>query len=410
MKLGWDIVAGRASGRPLLPRRAALRVRRLPRQPLEVVEDARTPARPAPRILRCDGARGCVARSRARVAPSLVMNVYKTSLASALAAALLCARRPPRRRGAVTLFAGYSGINGDRQRATNSRRRHPHDAATFRRRDWLCRSTPSRELQLLLQPAVDDADAGRRRGAVRPDGPLPARRRHGVHRSSRRAGPLRRRRGGHDAVQPRHGAAIATSTSRRRASASATTFRWVTRFALRAEARGYVTFVNSSGGFLCSGGCVVVLKQRRGDAGRGENRADGTVLTRAPPPAPAGPFSNPRQRNRVDRMQEWLGQPDQPSGRSPNHHWIPGDHYARSRRRQRGADPDRDVWRKPEGHAADPAWRPGRGRSDETRIGAEGQEIGHVVFGHVLNTEPKDMYLGRVAAVERRRGGRRRHV
>jgi hypothetical protein len=28
---------------------------------------------------------------------------------------------------------------------------------------------------------------------------------------------------------------------------------------LRAEARGYATFVNSAGGFLCSGGCVVVL-------------------------------------------------------------------------------------------------------------------------------------------------------
>lgn len=32
------------------------------------------------------------------------------------------------------------------------------------------------------------------------------------------------------------------------------------RVALRAEARGYLTLVNSSGGFLCSGGCVVVLK------------------------------------------------------------------------------------------------------------------------------------------------------
>lgn len=30
--------------------------------------------------------------------------------------------------------------------------------------------------------------------------------------------------------------------------------------ALRAEARGYLSLVNSSGGFLCSGGCVVVLK------------------------------------------------------------------------------------------------------------------------------------------------------
>ena len=29
-----------------------------------------------------------------------------------------------------------------------------------------------------------------------------------------------------------------------------------------------------------------------------------------------------------------------------------------------------------------------------------GDEVGHVVFGHVLNTEPKDMYLSRVAAIE----------
>jgi len=33
------------------------------------------------------------------------------------------------------------------------------------------------------------------------------------------------------------------------------------------------------------------------------------------------------------------------------------------------------------------------------RAAVRGEEIGHVVFGHVLNTEPKDMYLGRVAAV-----------
>jgi hypothetical protein len=32
------------------------------------------------------------------------------------------------------------------------------------------------------------------------------------------------------------------------------------RVALRVEARGYLTFVNSSGGFLCAGGCIVVLK------------------------------------------------------------------------------------------------------------------------------------------------------
>jgi len=33
------------------------------------------------------------------------------------------------------------------------------------------------------------------------------------------------------------------------------------------------------------------------------------------------------------------------------------------------------------------------------RARVDGSEVGHVVFGHVVNTEPKDMYLGRVAAV-----------
>ncbi|MEJ5902552.1 acetyl-CoA C-acyltransferase family protein [Ochrobactrum teleogrylli] len=34
------------------------------------------------------------------------------------------------------------------------------------------------------------------------------------------------------------------------------------------------------------------------------------------------------------------------------------------------------------------------------RAGVEPAQIGHVVFGHVINTEPKDMYLSRVAALE----------
>mgnify|MGYP001794724634 CR=1 FL=1 len=34
------------------------------------------------------------------------------------------------------------------------------------------------------------------------------------------------------------------------------------------------------------------------------------------------------------------------------------------------------------------------------RCGVEGGQIGHVVFGHVINTEPRDMYLSRVAAME----------
>ncbi|WP_299401330.1 acetyl-CoA C-acyltransferase family protein [uncultured Roseobacter sp.] len=34
------------------------------------------------------------------------------------------------------------------------------------------------------------------------------------------------------------------------------------------------------------------------------------------------------------------------------------------------------------------------------RSGVEGSQIGHVAFGHVINTEPRDMYLSRVAAMQ----------
>jgi acetyl-CoA C-acetyltransferase len=35
-----------------------------------------------------------------------------------------------------------------------------------------------------------------------------------------------------------------------------------------------------------------------------------------------------------------------------------------------------------------------------SRSGVEGGQIGHVVFGHVINTEPRDMYLSRVAGMQ----------
>ena len=35
-----------------------------------------------------------------------------------------------------------------------------------------------------------------------------------------------------------------------------------------------------------------------------------------------------------------------------------------------------------------------------SRSGVEGGQIGHVVFGHVINTESRDMYLSRVAAMQ----------
>ncbi|MDH4480878.1 MAG: acetyl-CoA C-acyltransferase family protein [Rhodoferax sp.] len=38
-------------------------------------------------------------------------------------------------------------------------------------------------------------------------------------------------------------------------------------------------------------------------------------------------------------------------------------------------------------------------RESLARAHTEGKDVGHVVFGHVVNTEPKDMYLSRVAAI-----------
>ena len=38
-------------------------------------------------------------------------------------------------------------------------------------------------------------------------------------------------------------------------------------------------------------------------------------------------------------------------------------------------------------------------RESLKRANVSGDDVGHVVFGHVVNTEPKDMYLSRVAAI-----------
>ena len=38
-------------------------------------------------------------------------------------------------------------------------------------------------------------------------------------------------------------------------------------------------------------------------------------------------------------------------------------------------------------------------RESLARANLDGKDVGHVVFGHVVNTEPKDMYLSRVAAI-----------
>ena len=39
-------------------------------------------------------------------------------------------------------------------------------------------------------------------------------------------------------------------------------------------------------------------------------------------------------------------------------------------------------------------------RESLARANVEGKDVGHVVFGHVVNTEPRDMYLSRVATID----------
>ncbi|MBC7436457.1 MAG: acetyl-CoA C-acyltransferase family protein [Bdellovibrionales bacterium] len=39
-------------------------------------------------------------------------------------------------------------------------------------------------------------------------------------------------------------------------------------------------------------------------------------------------------------------------------------------------------------------------RESLSRAGVSGADVGHVVFGHVVNSEPRDMYLSRVAAIQ----------
>lgn len=39
-------------------------------------------------------------------------------------------------------------------------------------------------------------------------------------------------------------------------------------------------------------------------------------------------------------------------------------------------------------------------RESLARAGTDGKDVGHVVLGHVVNTEPRDMYLSRVAAIQ----------
>lgn len=185
------------------------------------------------------------------------MNVDKTLLVWALGAVLLCAAMPAAAQASVTLFAGYAGTNGI-DNATNSTSADIDDAATF----GVAIGIPfdaSRELQLLYNQQSTTLTPG---GGAAPFD-LTVRYLHvgGTVFVDRAVGQGFYAVGGVGMTQFSPGTGGYSNEYKPSANLGVGYYLPLgDRFALRAEARGYVTFVNSSGGFLCSGGCVVVLK------------------------------------------------------------------------------------------------------------------------------------------------------
>ena len=178
-------------------------------------------------------------------------------LAPALAATLLCAASPAAAQASVTLFAGYAGTSGI-DNATNSTSADVKDGATF----GVALGMPfdaSRELQLLYNQQSTTLTPG---GGAAPFD-LTIRYLHvgGTVFVDRAVGQGFYAVGGVGVTQFSPGTAGYGNEYKPSMNVG---FGYHLplgdRVALRAEARGYITFVNSSGGFLCSGGCVVVLK------------------------------------------------------------------------------------------------------------------------------------------------------
>jgi hypothetical protein len=185
------------------------------------------------------------------------MKNANTLLASALAAAMLCAASPAAAQASVTLFAGYAGTSGI-DNATNSTSADVKDGATF----GVAVGMPfdaSRELQLLYNQQSTTLTPG---GGAAPFD-LTIRHLHvgGTVFADRAAGQGFYAVGGVGVTQFSPGTAGFGNEYKPSMNVG---FGYHLplgdRLALRAEARGYIAFVNSSGGFLCSGGCVVVLK------------------------------------------------------------------------------------------------------------------------------------------------------
>jgi len=178
-------------------------------------------------------------------------------LASALAAATLCAASPAAAQASVTLYGGYAGTSGI-DNATNSTSADVKDGATF----GVAIGMPfdaSRELQLLYNQQSTTLTPG---GGAAPFD-LTIRHLHvgGTVFVDRAVGQGFYAVGGVGVTQ--FSPATTGYGNEYKPSLNVGFGYYLPlgdRLALLAEARGFFTLVNSSGGFLCSGGCVVVLK------------------------------------------------------------------------------------------------------------------------------------------------------
>jgi opacity protein-like surface antigen len=185
------------------------------------------------------------------------MKMKNTVLASALAVAWLSAAAPAVAQNSVTLYAGYAGTSGI-DNATTSSSADVKNAATFG--IALNRAfDASRELQLLYNQQSTTLTPGG--GAAPFDMKIRYLHVGGTVFVDRPVGPGFYAVGGLGVTQFSPGTSGYGDEWKPSMNLGFGYFLPLgDRLALRAEARGYLTFVNSSGGFLCSGGCVVVLK------------------------------------------------------------------------------------------------------------------------------------------------------
>lgn len=187
----------------------------------------------------------------------LDLNVLRRRIAQAIVLVSMLVAGPAAAQMTLTVYAGYVGSDGIENTTTDAKATVKSSGAFSLAVGTLL--DPSRELQLLYSQQSTTLSPG---GTAAPFD-LTVRYLH-VGGTSFIEGPVGRGvyvAGGIGATQ--FSPSTAGYGSEIRASLNlGVGYYWPLNdnLGVRAEARGFATFVNSSGGFMCSGGCVVVLR------------------------------------------------------------------------------------------------------------------------------------------------------